>query len=137
MTTYGYPYESDCYYTVGSNPTGASFYSLQVSVYCGPKEPAAWQTVNGSATKAFPDSPVSGARIMPYGTDPDGVGALAQAPGNMLLGVEDVGVGANGTLDTNKIDTGIEPLLATLLSKVYASAVSQHACEQVMATARR
>ena len=137
ITTQGYPYESDCYYTVGSDPSGGSFYNLQVEVYCGPKEPATWQANNGSSTEAFPDSPISGARLMPYGTDPDGAAAIAQAPGNILLSVEDVGAGASGTLGADKIDTGIEPLLATLLSKVYASAVNQHACEQVMADAKK
>lgn len=132
----GYPYESVCYYTVGSDPTGGSFYNLQVEVYCGPKEPDAWQAANG-VTEAFPDSPVSGARIMSNGPNPDSASATAQAPGKMLLSVQDVGAGASGKLGADKIDTGIEPLLATLLSKVYASAVSQHACQQVMADTKK
>ena len=135
MTAFGYPYESVCYYTVGNDPTGDSFYNLQAEVYCGPKVSATWQAESGSVTEAFPASSISGARIMPYGTDPDGAAASVRAPGNMILSVEDVGTGTSGTLGADQIDTGIEPLLAMLLSKVYASAVSQRACKQVMADA--
>lgn len=131
----GYPYESVCYYTVGNNPTGGSFYNLQAEVYCGPNEPAAWQTDIGSTTEAFPRSSISGARIMSTGTNPDSATALAQAPGNMIVSVEDVGVGPSGEIGSDNIDTGLEPLLGRLLSKVYDSAVSQSACKQIVADA--